>query len=120
MVASSIALYISPIHGMVTTIVFLTIGPILMAFTWTSDPATVEPTESSIKISARVWASIFLSTCLWELGSYILSYRAHNDNAYPTISILVGPLLKTTAGKGIFLLIWIGIGMQLLRPWQKK
>ena len=101
-------------------IIFVMIGPIAMAFMWTKDSGVLEAPERSITFSARIWSSLFFLTCVWELGSYILSSRAQNDNAYPTISILVGPLLKTNAGKGIFLLIWIGVGMQLLRLWRKK
>ena len=119
-VISSVALYMAPIHSQVTKIVFLVVGPIAMAFMWTKDSGVLEAPERSITFSARIWSSLFFLTCVWELGSYILSSRAQNDNAYPTISILVGPLLKTNAGKGIFLLIWIGVGMQLLRLWRKK
>jgi len=119
-VFSSVALYVSPIHGIVATIVFLLLGPIIMALMWTKDNQNVESSDSSMKTSSRIWAGISLFACLWELGSYILSTEAHNDNAYPTISVLLGPLLKTSAGKGIFLLIWIGIGVQLMRLWRKR
>jgi hypothetical protein len=117
---SSLALYVFPIHSKVATIVFLIIGPIAMVFMWTKDAQFTSKPGRSITMSARIWANLFLIGCVWELGSYILSARAQNDNAYPTISILLGPLLKTSGGKGVFLLIWIGIGMQLLRLWRKK
>lgn len=119
-VISSVALYASPIHSKAATIVFLVIGPTAMAFMWTRDSNVITTHEHSIMISARIWASLLLLACVWELGSYILSYWAQNDNAYPTVSILLGPLLKTSAGKGIFLLIWIATGMQLLRLWRSK
>lgn len=119
-VLSSVALYAFPIHSKVATFVFLVVGPIAMAFMWTRDSEITYKPEGSMAISARIWASLFILGCIWELVSYVLSYWAKNDNAYPTISILLGPLLKTSAGKGIFLLIWIGIGMQMLRLWRKK
>ena len=119
-VISSVALYASPIHGTTTTVVFLVIGPIAMASMWTRDSPDIGSPAPSITFASKIWGALFLFTCIWELGSYILSYRVQNDFAYPTISILVGPLLKTSAGKAIFLLIWIGIGMQLLRLWRRK
>lgn len=117
---SSVTLYASPIHGVPATIAFLIIGPIAMAFMWTRDNQKLESPLRSLITSSRIWTGIFLIACFWELGSYILSNRAHNDNAYPTISVLLGPLLKTSAGKGIFLLIWIGVGIAFLRLWRKN
>jgi hypothetical protein len=119
-IISSVLLYISPIHGTTATIVFLTIGPIAMTSMWTRDRVRLDSPARSITFASKIWGILFLLTCVWELGSYILSYRVHDDFAYPTISILLGPLLKTSAGKAIFLLIWIGIGMQLLRLWRRK
>jgi hypothetical protein len=119
-ILSSLALYVFPIHNEVATIVFLVIGPIAMVFMWTKDTQFSSKPERSMTMAARIWATLFLISCVWELGSYTFSTWAHNDNAYPTVSILLGPLLKTSSGKGVFLLIWIGIGMQLLRFWRKK
>lgn len=66
--------------------------------------------------SRLIWIGIAVTFCGWELYSYIAGYIAKNENAYPTVSLLVYPFTSHLVGMGIFLSLYLWLGRFLLLP----
>ena len=58
--------------------------------------------------------------CVSELFAYIWASAFKDDDRYPTISMIVNPVLESPYGRGIFLVVWMLIGVGLIHPWRKK
>jgi len=58
--------------------------------------------------------------CLWELAANVLGQLNNTLSEYPTISVLVDPVLDSTIGQAAFVLLWLLSGMGFLRLWSRK
>jgi hypothetical protein len=57
-----------------------------------------------------VWIALGVSACLLELGVFLWG----NDDAHPTLSILVDPVLATYPGRVLGYVAWLGTGAWLV------
>ena len=55
-----------------------------------------------------------------ELFAYIFATVYKDDTSYPTISVLVNPVLESPYGRAIFLVLWMLIGVGLLQIRKKR
>jgi hypothetical protein len=55
-----------------------------------------------------------------ELFAYIFATVFKDDRTYPTISILVNPVLESPYGRAVFLILWMLIGFGLLQVRKKR
>ena len=63
-----------------------------------------------------VWAALGALACVWELTSFAIQQDDPAvDNAHPTASDLIGPLLGSWPGRMVFLALWAAAGLWLLR-----
>ena len=118
--ACTLVFTIVGIHSVLSAIFYLTLVPVVLRNTWRSDSIiTVEPT-AAIRKSSMIWFTIGVVTCFAELGNYFAADATHNDKVYPTITVLIDPLVAHNEGKIIFVLIWAVIGVGLFRVSVKK
>ena len=66
------------------------------------------------------WLALAVIMCVSELFAYIWANAFKDDKTYPTISVIVNPVLESPYGRGIFLALWMLIGVGLLQIWRKK
>ena len=110
----------SRIHSIPGTVFYLILVPLLLKNMWRSDGQGYEPSTPAFRRSSWIWFTIGLLTCLAELGNYFAADVTHNDKSYPTITVLVDPLVANNAGKIFFIILWSLIGVGLLRVSTKE
>lgn len=119
LLASSI-LFFSERGGWQDTVLLLALAPIALFMIYYRDHG---PKPSSTRLMNRtrwLWLTLAILLCVSELFAYIWANSFKDDDRYPTISIIVNPVLESPYGRGIFLVIWMLIGVGLIQPWRKK
>lgn len=119
LLASSI-LFFSERGGWQDTVLLLALAPIALFMVYYRDHG---PKPSSTKLMNRtrwLWLTLATILCVSELFAYIWANAFKDDESYPTISIIVNPVLESPYGRGIFLVVWMLIGVGLIQPWRKK
>lgn len=109
-----------PTHSWQDAAVFLILLPILVRIIWQRDFPAPPEMSTALRRSSKIWITIGLLTCVCELGNYFASDLVHNDKVYPTITVLLDPIVADTWGKVAFVTIWAGIGAGLLRVSTKR
>jgi hypothetical protein len=67
-----------------------------------------------------IWLTLALFMAVSELFAYIWANVYQDDKTYPTISIIVNPVLESPYGRGVFLMLWMLIGVGVLQIWRKR
>jgi len=67
-----------------------------------------------------VWRVLCLILCVWEFGANILGQLNNSLTSHPTISVLIDPFMDNTVGQTVFVVLWLFLGVGLLRVWNKK
>ena len=62
----------------------------------------------------NLYIGLFIAGCIWELLNYIFGYFKNNEDAYPTISMLVMPFISHFWGLITFLIIYLSLGWKLI------
>lgn len=106
----------SPIEvGIMISILLIAIGSV-----WYRDAGALPSRNAALTRSKWLWISLAVAISLWELFAYILSDVADDSFAYPTISVLMDPFMASPPGRAFFLVLWLGIGISLIRIRQRK
>jgi MFS superfamily sulfate permease-like transporter len=119
LIAASV-LFFSKRGGWQDIVLLLTLAPIAATLVYYRDHG---PKPSSTKLMNRtrwMWLSLAVFMCVSELFAYIWANVFKDDKTYPTISVIVNPVLDSPYGRGIFLTLWLMIGVGLLQIWRKK
>lgn len=120
LLVSTIVFIFVHIHNILGTVFYLGMVPLLFGIIWRSDSQRIEPLNPAMRRTSWIWFSIGVLTCLAELGNYFAADVTHNDKLYPTITVLVDPLVANNAGKILFVVLWSMIGVGLLRVSTKR
>lgn len=91
-----------------------------LALIWYKDSGPITKSTKALVRSKWAWISYGVLVSLWELFAYILSDVAGDPNAYPTISIVMAPVMADQTGRTIFLVLWLLVGVMLIRTERKK
>lgn len=70
-------------------------------------------------MASKIWAAASVGILLWEFAANILGQLDKNLYSFPTISVLVDPLLDNLVGQAIFVALWLAAGIGFLRLWKK-
>jgi hypothetical protein len=117
--ASSV-LFFSERGGWQDVVLLLALAPIALTMVYYRDHG---PKPSSTKLMNRTrwaWTMLAVFMCVSELFAYMWANAFKDDDRYPTISIIVNPVLDSPYGRGIFLVLWMLIGVGLLQLWRKR
>jgi hypothetical protein len=118
--AASSVLFFSERGGWQDIVLLLALAPIALTMVYYRDHG---PKPSSTLVMNRTrwaWLTLAVVMCVSELFAYIWASAFKDDKSYPTISIIVNPVLESPYGRGIFLVLWMLIGVALLQLWRKK
>jgi hypothetical protein len=119
-IGSSSVLFFSERGGWQDVVLLLALAPVALPMVYYRDHG---PKPSSTQVMNRTrwaWTTLAVFMCLSELFAYIWANTFKDDKSYPTISIIVNPVLESPYGRGIFLVLWMLIGVGLLQLWRKK
>jgi hypothetical protein len=113
-------LYFSERAGWQDYVLLLVLAPVSLSLVYYRDHGP-KPSPSKIMTRTRwMWLALAVIMCVSELFAYIWASAFKDDKTYPTISIIVHPILDTNYGRGGFLVLWMLIGVGLLQIWRKK
>lgn len=120
MLVLGIALSFFPRHTYFHGAVMIAVLPVSLYLVWHRDHG---PKEKPDKIMARtkmVWMIFCLLVCVWEFAANIQGQLENSLYTHPTISILLDPMMDNTVGQTIFVVLWLFLGVGLLRVWNRK
>lgn len=86
-----------------------------LALVWYKDSGPTINMDAALNRTEWLWITLGILISLWELFAYILSDVADDSYAYPTVSILMSPIMASDWGRAGFALLWLLIGIALLR-----
>ena len=108
------------IHSVLSAIFYLALVPPVLRNMWRSDSIAEVESTPAIRRSSMIWFTIGVVTCLAELGNYFAADATRNDKVYPTITVLIDPLVAHKEGKIVFVLLWAIVGVGLFRVSVRK
>ena len=102
-------------NGWQDIVLLLTLAPIALVMVYYRDHG---PKPSATRVMARtkwIWMTLALSMAVAELFAYIFATVYKDDRSFPTVSVLVNPVLESPIGRSVFLVLWMLIGVGLLQ-----
>ena len=102
-------------NGWQDIVLLLTLAPIALVMVYYRDHG---PKPSATRVMARtkwIWMTLALSMAVAELFAYIFATVYRDDRSFPTVSVLVNPVLESPIGRSVFLVLWMLIGVGLLQ-----
>lgn len=120
MVLAASILFFSERGGWQDIVLLLALAPIALSLTYYRDHG---PKPGATKVMARTrawWVGIAITMALCELMAYIWANVFKDDKSFPTISVLVNPILESPYGRSVFLVLWMLIGVGMLGIWRHK
>lgn len=118
-VASSV-LFFSERGGWQDVTLLLALAPIALTMVYYRDHGPKPSSNPVMNRTRWLWLTLAVLMCVSELFAYIWASAFKDDETYPTISIIVNPVLESPYWRGIFLAVWMLIGVGLLQLWRKK
>ncbi len=117
---AALVLFFSPRASIFDAVLLLLIAPISIALVYYRDHGPLPADSVALRRSVRIWILILVSMALFELFAYIWANVFKDDRNFPTISVLMGPVLDSSIGRTIFLLLWMLAGAYLLGMWRRR
>lgn len=108
-------LFFSERNGWQDKALLIALAPIALVMVYYRDHGPKPGASKQMMRSKWIWMSLALIMAISELFAYIFATVYQDDRSYPTISILVNPVLESPYGRGIFLALWMLIGFGLLQ-----
>lgn len=108
-------IYLLPRRGPIEIALMISMLLVALAMVWYKDSGPNIGLTSQLRRTKWLWLILGVLISLWELFAYILSDVAGSVYAYPTISVLMDPFMKSDLGRATFLAIWLWVGFALLR-----
>lgn len=119
-IAVAAVLYLAPPHSFWSAITLLALLPTGLALIFYVD-AKAHPSPSKQVLKARLswglWAFVF---AVIELIAFIGGFLTSDDSSFPTISIILDPVLETQLGRAVFVALWLMAGIYLLGVRKKR
>lgn len=106
---------ITPRHTVLGLAAVILVAPVLVALLWGNHRGPRGQATDRIKRSRFIWVTWAVVTALWEFAANVLGQLEGNLYSFPTISVLLDPLLDNLFGKTGFVVVWILVGVGLIR-----
>ncbi|MEN9325144.1 MAG: hypothetical protein RL414_898 [Actinomycetota bacterium] len=103
---------IARIHTHPATVAILAIFPLVLVSREEFDH--IPRTRHSMTRSTVLWSIVATAMAVFELAAYITGQITTRDSDFPTISMLVDPMLHHFPGRLLFVAIWTYIGYSLI------
>jgi hypothetical protein len=115
-----IMLTATPRHTSIMFGFFLALIVPVLLLAWGDHTEFKQKASPRIRRARLMWILWAVTMCLWEYAANVLGQLTNVKNAYPTISVLVDPLLDGPIGKAGFVLAWLAVGYGLIKVSPKK
>jgi hypothetical protein len=120
MLVLGIALSFFPRHTYVHGAIMIAILPVALYLVWHRDRGPKEKPDRVMVRTKAIWMVLCLLLCVWEFSANILGQLENSLYTHPTISVLIDPFLDATVGQTVFVVLWLFLGVGLLRIWGRK
>lgn len=120
MLVLGITLSFFPRHTYLHGAVLIAILPVALYLVWHRDRGPKEKADPMMVRTKAIWMVLCLLLCAWEFAANIMGQLANSLYTHPTISVLIDPFLDTTIGQTVFVVLWLFLGVGLLRIWGRK
>ncbi len=110
-----ILLVLFPKHSLETKVLLLLVLPAAILLAWGTHRGPKKPPTQRVKRARLLWVSWAVLTCIWEFSANILGQLHNTHTGFPTISILIVPLLDSILGQAGFVAVWVLVGLSLIR-----
>ncbi len=106
-------LYLAPRHSLINLMLLLAIIPIgAVLILYVDDRIQPAPTQQVVR-ARWLWGTWAVVFALIELIAYVGSKLTQDLGQFPTISVLLDPVLETALGRAAFVALWLGFGVYL-------
>ncbi len=113
-------LFFSGRGGWQDVLLLIALAPAALYLVYYQDRGPKPSGNGTMVRTKWIWMTLAIFMAVSELFAYIWAVVFKDDKTYPTISIIVNPILDSPYGRGIFLVIWMLIGLGLLRNGRGK
>ncbi|HZK59282.1 MAG TPA: hypothetical protein VFC59_05365 [Cryobacterium sp.] len=114
--ALGVVLVLSPRHGWVDLLMTGVIGVAVLLLIWAPGPARTWQPAAAVRRSALAWSVLAVGLSLWEALAFILGAGSEAARwEFPTVSVLLDPVVESTLGRAVFVGLWLLGGLALLR-----
>lgn len=110
----------TPRHTPIMFGIFLALIVPVLLLAWGDHTEFKQKASPRIRRARLMWIIWAVTMCIWEYGANVFGQLTDVKNAYPTISVLVDPLLDGPIGKAGFVLVWLAVGYGLIKVSPKK
>lgn len=118
---AAVVLTVAPRHGTIVFVVMVAIGIGMLALAWGGRSRLAHLDSVALRRSARTWGALGVGLCLWEAIAFVLSVTLPGGvEAYPTVSVLLDPVLQNILGQGLFVALWLLAGVGLITIWRRS
>lgn len=109
-------LIVAPRHGLVVMVTMVMVGVAVAILAWPATPDRDRRPDRVYARSSTLFSVVGAIFCLWEAFAYIFSNTLPGfTDAFPTISVLLDPVLGDQVGRTVFVVVWTVAGLALLR-----
>lgn len=109
-----------PRHTPLMMVVFFALLVPVLLLAWGDHTEYKTKASPRIRRARLMWIIWAVCMCLWEFAANILGQLGGGKYIYPTISVLVDPLLDGPIGKAGFVVAWLLVGYGLIKVSPKK
>lgn len=118
--ASAGILFLSPRASLSDIVLLIVLLPIALTLVYYRDHGPLPKDSPAIKLSMRIWVLLMVSMALFELFAFMWASVFRDDTNFPTVSVLMNPVLANPLGRTIFLVLWMLAGAYILGLWRKR
>ena len=112
--AAAAAWSLLPVRSTGQGLLLAAIGVTVLAIGWWHGDAETSLPEP-MRRTAALWAGLGVALCLWELAAYLVAQWRGNETDFPTISVLLDPIVEIPIYRAVLLALWLILGCALLR-----
>ena len=109
----------TPRHSFFDLGIFVLILPLVVTLAWGKSAYPAAPPSARIRRTRNLWITWAVCLALWEFAANILGQVFKDPADFPTISVLIDPLLKHDLGQAGFVAVWLSVGYFLLKAGAK-
>ena len=120
LVLAALILFFAPRASIFDIVLLLAIAPTALTLVYYRDHGPLPADTPALKLSVRIWVLIIVAMALFDLFAYIWANVFKDDKNFPTVSILMEPVLANPIGRTFFLMLWMLAGAYILGMWRRR
>jgi len=109
-----VVFYLIPRHDIWMAYILWAMLPLVLALAWVGPHHAPRMSDPRLHRAQHIWIEWALIVCFWEYAANIIGQFAASNESFPTISLVMDPIMDTHIGKFAFIAAWLWMGYNLL------